>query len=209
MGLELHRLGGHGGGGERLRVALHLQIHPDLEELERGQLSHRLGAGLGGERLQGPVQPETGVGLGGNREPQVELMVAQIVVRDPGVSVDHLRCAMRVLGVNLGGDQHRGEAESARVEDRGDLADDALVEQVLYSRQHLVFVDPGELGHPPVGERLDREAALHQVEQAPVEVIERYRRTVLAAPGLGDRPPRGRVCSYAVCESHWATSLEW
>jgi hypothetical protein len=50
-----------------------------------------------------------------------------------------VRGAPRVLGVDLGGDEHRGVAERARVEDRRDLADDALVEQALHAREHLLL----------------------------------------------------------------------
>ena len=35
LGLELDRLGGGRGGGKRIGVALHLQVHPDLEQLQR------------------------------------------------------------------------------------------------------------------------------------------------------------------------------
>ena len=89
-----------------------------------------------------PSRPSSRVGLGGDREPQVELVVAQVVVRDAGVCVDHLRGAVRVLGVDLGGDEHRGVAERARVEDRRDLADDALVEQALHAAHHLRLARP-------------------------------------------------------------------
>ncbi len=188
LGIELDRLGGDRRRGKRLGVALHLQIHPDLEQLERGQLAHRLGAGLGRERLQRALQPQRRVGLGGDREPQVELVVAQVVVGYAGVGVDDLCGAVGILRIDLGRDQHRGVAERARVEDRRDLADDALVKQVLHARHHLALLHPGELGHTQVGARLDREAALHQVEQALVELVERDRRAVLAAAALS-RPP--------------------
>src|SRR6202035_648064 len=128
------------------------------------------------------------------------------------MGVDYLRGAVRILRIALRRDEHRGVAERARVEDWGDLADDALVEQVLHPCHHLALLHPGALGHPQVGTGLDREAALHEVEQALVEIVERYRRAVLAAPCLRPRPPRPpgcRICSYAICESHWAASLEW
>ena len=139
LGLELAR--GHGlgdGGRQRLGVALHLEVHVDLEELERRQLADRLGPGhllQGGER---PLQAELGVGRRRDREPEVELVGPQVVVRDAGVRVDDLRRALGVLGVDLGGDQHRAVAEGAGVEDRGDLADDPAVEQALGALEDLV-----------------------------------------------------------------------
>ena len=89
-----------------------------------------------------------------------------------------------MLGVDLGGDQHRGVAERARVEDRRDLADDALVEQALHAAHDLLLGDLAELGDALVGPRRDREAALHQVEQPAVDVVERDRGAVLAAADL-------------------------
>ena len=116
-----------GRAGERLGVALHLEVHADLEQLQRRQLAHRLGAGSSRASTSSvPSRPSSRVGLGGDREPQVELVVAQVVVRDAGVGVDHLRGAVGVLGIDLGRHEHRGVAERARVEDRRDLADDAL-----------------------------------------------------------------------------------
>ena len=131
--LGLGRLLGDGGAGQRVGVADHLQVHPDLEQLERRQHAHRLGAGLLGQDVERALQPELRVGLGGDREPQVELVVAQVVVRHARVRVDDLRGPVRVVGVDLGRDQHRLVAERARVEDRRDLADDAVVDQLLHA----------------------------------------------------------------------------
>ena len=85
LGLELDRLLDLGGARERVGAALHLEVHADLEQPQRRQLAHRLGAGLAREHLERALEAELGVGLGGDREPQVELVVAQVVVRDAGV----------------------------------------------------------------------------------------------------------------------------
>ena len=82
------------------------------------------------EDVERALQAERRVLLDGDREPHVELVVAQVVVRDAGVRVDDLRRPPRVLGVDLRRDEHRPVAERARVEDRRDLADDPVVEQV-------------------------------------------------------------------------------
>ena len=100
------------------------------------------------------------------------------------------RCGF--VGVDLRGHQHRLVAERARVEDRRDLADDALVEQPLDARHHLVLGQPGEAGdmrERPLGER---EAALHQVEQLLVRLVERDRSAVAARADL-QRQPSGDV----------------
>jgi hypothetical protein len=86
--------------------------------------------------------------------------------------------------------EHRAVAEHARVEDRRDLADDALVEQPPGAAQHLVL---GELRHARdlgVGALGEREAALHQVEQALVGLVQRDGGAVLAAARLGYRSQR-------------------
>ena len=44
--VELHRLDRLAGGAQRVRPALHLEVHADLEELDRRQLADRLRAGL-------------------------------------------------------------------------------------------------------------------------------------------------------------------
>ena len=104
------------------------------------------------------LETERRVGLGGDREPDVELVVAQIVVRYAGVLVDHVGGAPRVRGIDLGGHEHRAVAERASIEDRRDLADDALVEQVLDAGEYLVLADPGLACDVLVGPRRDREA---------------------------------------------------
>jgi hypothetical protein len=101
------------------------------------------------------------------------------------MGVNHVGGPPRVLGIDLGGDEHRRVAERARVEDRCDLADDALVEQALDPFHCLVFGDPGFLCDVLVGARRDWKAALHEVQQALVEIVERGRRAVLAGTQLG------------------------
>src|ERR1019366_2472488 len=156
------------------------------------------------------------VGLGGDCEPDVELVVAQVVVRHARVRVDHVGRPPGIVGIDLGGDQHRRVAQRAGVEDRRDLADDALVEQTLNAVHYLLLGDPGGARDVLIGLAGDREAALHQVEQALVQVVELDRRAVLAAaelgavlaPGRGVPRGLGRAVRRAYC-SHPAASLAW
>ena len=92
--------------------------------------------------------------------------------------VDHLRRAMRMLGIDLRRDEHRGVAERARVEDRRDLADDPLVEQALNAAITSSSATPRQRRDVRVRPRRDREAALHQVQQP----RGRRRRAAIAAP---------------------------
>jgi hypothetical protein len=90
-----------------------------------------------------------------------------------------------MLRVDLGRHQHRPVAEHAGVVDRGDLADDPLVEEALGAAQDLVLGDPGQAGDLGVGPLGQREASLQQVEQLAVALVERDRRAVLATARLG------------------------
>ena len=183
--VELDRVLGHGRLGQLLGAAHELEVHADLEQLERRELADRLGAGELLQHVEGAVEAERGVLLDGDREPHVEVVVAQVVVAHAGVRVDDPRRAPRVLGVDLRRDEHRAVAERAGVEDRRDLADDALVDELSDARQHALLGHLERRRDRRVGPRLDREAALHRVEQALVEVVERDRRAVLAGADLG------------------------
>jgi hypothetical protein len=202
-----------GGARERVSAGLHLQVHADLEQLQRRQLAHRLGTGLARQHLEGPFEPELGVGLRGDREPEVELVVAQVVVRDAGVLVDHLCRPVGMLGIHLRRHQHGGVPERAGVEDRGHLPDDALLEQPPDALHRLLFRDLRERGDVLVGPRRDREAALHQVQQAPVDVIQRHRGAVLAGAELRGRGRGatgvGVLADQLFSASHPAASFAW
>jgi hypothetical protein len=206
LGLGLGRLGRDGRARERARVALHLEVHADLEELERGQLADRLRAGLLGQHLERAVEAQARVRLDRDREPEVEVVVAQVVVRHAGVRVHDLRRAVRVLGVDLGRHEHGPVAERARVEDRRDLADDAVVEEALGSREHLLLGHLGQLGNAQVRPRLEREAALEQVQQPLVQLVERDGGAALARARLR-AGARGALVDAQL--SHSATSLAW
>ena len=197
---ELARLLGGSGRGQLGRGALHLEVHADLEQLERRKLPDRLGALEVLEHVERALQAQTRLLLDGDREPQVELVIAQVVVGHPGMLVDHLRRAVGMLGIHLGGHQHRGVAEGPRVVDRGDLADDPVVQQRPHPPHDLLLAEAGLASDRGVGPGLEREAALHEVEHPLVGLVERHGRAVLARADLGR--------SYPSC-SHCAASLAW
>ena len=111
-------------------------------------------------------------------------MGAQVVVGDAGVGVDDRRRPLRVLGVDLGRDQHRLVAERPGVEDRRDLADDPLVEQAPGAGEDVVELHLRLGGDQREGLGVEREARLQQVHQPLVGLVERDRGAVLAAAGL-------------------------
>jgi hypothetical protein len=112
------------------------------------------------------------------------------------VRVDELRRAVRVGGVHLRSYQHRCVAERARVEDRRDLADDPLLEQVRDPLEHLLLGEPREAGDHRERPRVQREAALHEVEQLLVGLVERDGGPALAAAHLGNGARRARHVSH-------------
>jgi hypothetical protein len=192
---QLDRLGllvvqGLGHRGERVGALLHLEVHPDLEEAQRRQLAHRLGAGELLEHVERALEAQLRPRLGGDREPQVEVVVAQVVVRYARMRVHDLRRAPGMLRVDPRRHQHRLVAEHARVEDRGDLADDAFVQEAPGAHQHLVLAELGEAGDLGIGTLGEREASLQQVEQPLVGLVERDRRPVPTAARLGYRSQR-------------------
>src|SRR5436190_19114343 len=104
-----------------------------------------------------------------------------------------------MLGIDLGGDEHRAVAERTRVVDRGELADDPVVEQLPGAREHLVLVErrcARDRGERP---RLEREAALEQVQQAALDVLERPGGALRAA---ADRAG-GDHASHRAASSAW------
>jgi hypothetical protein len=186
--------------GEVLGPLLHLEVHPDLEQLQGRQLAHRLRARQVLEHLERALEPELRARFGGDREPHVEVVVAEVVVRDAGVRVDDRGRPVRVLRVDLRGDQHRAVAEHAGIEDRRHLADDPLVDQAGDAAKHLLLGHLGGARDRRVRARVEREAALHQVQQALVQLVQRDGGAVPAAAGLR---ARGRLPQ----RSHSATSL--
>ena len=100
------------------------------------------------------------------------------------MGVDRGGGALWVLGVDFGGDQHRLVAERAGVEDRGDLADDPLVEQAPGAGEDVVELELRLGGDQGEGLGVEREARLQQVHQPLVGLVQRDRRAALARARL-------------------------
>ncbi len=111
-------------------------------------------------------------------------MGAQVIVGDAGVGVDHPGGALRVLGVDLGGDQHGVVAQRPGVEDRRDLSDDPLVEQPAGAGEDIVEIELGLGGDQGEGLGVEREARLQQVHQPLVVLVERNRGAIHARARL-------------------------
>ena len=196
--VQLPRRRGLDRGGQRLGPLLHLQVHVDLEQGQGRQLAHRDGAGLLHQQVEGAGQAQLGVRRGGDREPEVEVVRAQVVVGDAGMGVDDPGSALGVLGVDFGGDQHRLVAERAGVEDRRDLADDPALEQALGAGEDVGGLQLRLGGDEGEGLGVEREARLQQVHQPLVGLVQGDRRAALAGAGLR----LGHLH-----RSHWAASF--
>ena len=117
------------------------------------------------QQLHRPLQPQPRVGRHAEREPDVELVLALVVVGDAGVGVEDLGRCSSALGRRPRGDQHRPVAELARVEDGRDLPDDPLAAQAAHPLQHLVLAQPQRLAEPGVGTLDNRKLVLDQIAQ--------------------------------------------
>jgi hypothetical protein len=72
-----------------------------------------------------------------------------------------------------------------------------LVDELLDALEHDVLADAQFLRHRRVGTLDDREGALHLIEQALVECVERDRGAELARADLGCRGQSHRAASFA------------
>jgi hypothetical protein len=107
-----------------------------------------------------------------DREPQVELVVALVVVRDTRVLVDEMRRFIETVGRDPHRDEHRTVPELARVEDRRELPDDLLgVAPVREALEHVVFCRVELLSER--FERLwdERNLFLSEIEQIAIETF--------------------------------------
>jgi hypothetical protein len=129
------------------------------------------------------------------------------------VGVDHVGGAPRVLRVDLGRDQHRGVAQGAGVEDRRDLADDALVDELLDALQGLLLGHLRLCRHVLVGAQRDRKLPLHEVQKPLVQLAEDNGGALLAAAQLGSVAGAGGLAGIggpgSVYCSHREASLAW
>src|SRR5919112_576421 len=150
---------------------VHVQGHPDLEQFQGGQDAGLLRAAYVVQHVHGTLESQAGVGRHGDRVPEVELVVALVIVGDAGVGVDRLRALVQFAGGDGGGDQARLVAQDARVEDRADLAYHPPPLERLYAPDHLVSrntkLAPDGLERFP----LQRDLALDAVEYFPVGAI--------------------------------------
>src|SRR5215207_10144440 len=126
------------GGGARL----HVERDAYLEELQGRQNSGLLGAAYAVQHVYGVLEPQAGIGGHSHRVPEVELVVALVVVGDAGVGVYCLGAFVELVRWDLGRHQARLVAEDASVEDRADLAYNPSSFERLYPADDLAARDP-------------------------------------------------------------------
>ena len=98
------------------------------------------------------------------------------------------------------GHEHAAVAEPARVEDRGDLADDLLLAQRGHALEHRRLVAADRLGQRRVGPFDERQLGLDAIQQLRVEVVHQPGSYPRSRRSRGHRrsPPRPTV-GYSAC----------
>ena len=152
------------------RLPGHVELHADLVELERRQLT-------GDERPRGPVQDldvviERVTGRDGDGVPEVVRVVALVVVADARVCADDGGSLVDPIGVDLRGDQRRAVSERPGVEDRRELAQHPELLHAPHACAHFRFVAAQSLREHGVRPRLERKVPLDCVQQLAVGVFE-------------------------------------
>ena len=102
-----------------------------LVQLHRGQRADGVALGFLTEQLDRPLQTELRRRTDRDREPQIEVVVALVVLRDAGVAVDHGRGFIDPLRAHARGDEAGAITERARVEVRADLANHSFALELL------------------------------------------------------------------------------
>ena len=127
-------------------VSAQVEFYADFEEFEGGQHAGRLGPGVSVKYVERFLEPEFAVRRDGQGVPEVEGVVAEVVVGDAGVGVDDLDGVVEVTWINFGGDEGGLVAEGFGVEDGGDLADDAVLLEGFGAREDFGFGEVELLG---------------------------------------------------------------
>ena len=116
-----------------------IEADADFKQLQRWQEPGGFGPGKGVEFVHGRRQAELAGRWHGNRVPEVELVVAQVIVADARVGVDHADRGIELFQRDAGGDEAGGVAEAAGIENRADLADDLALLELHKSLNHIGF----------------------------------------------------------------------
>src|SRR5207244_9714986 len=102
-----------------------------LEQFQRGQRTHDLAFGFVAEDLNGLFETELRVRRDGDREPQIEIIVAPVVLRYPRMRIDRLRGVINAIGIDLRRHETGTISERARIELRTELPNDSFSLQAL------------------------------------------------------------------------------
>jgi hypothetical protein len=106
-------------------------------------------------------------------EPQIEAMLALVVVVDLGKPRDELRDRIQALGRHLHGRERRS-TDRVRPKDRADAADGTEAAQGRQRLEDLVALDSDPVRDEVIGLGYQRELALEIVQQAELERIHRF-----------------------------------
>lgn len=147
---------------ERRFTVRHVQLHSDLENPQGGQQPDGLRAAAAVEcrgmsrqvRARGDAQ----------RKPEVEGVVARVVVRNAGMLVERLRGRSLFLWGHFAGHQAGLVAQRAGIEDRGKLPHDPAVLEPADGGEDFIFAEAAFFPERPERPFVKRQAGLQRVE---------------------------------------------
>ncbi len=168
-------------------VGREVELDADLVELERGEQARGEGAALTVQDVHSAFEAENGIGRDGQGVPQIEGVVAAVVVGDAGVAIDDGGGFVQACFLNTRGDERAGVAEGFGIEDGGNLADEraiggaggaggCAVRRRGEARENLHFGGAQFRGQRRPRPRDEGDGGLQGIEQALAEFIKRMGR---------------------------------
>lgn len=103
------------------------------------------------QAFQGGIESKSAEWRNGNGVPEIEFVVAPVVVAHAGVLVDDANRFVKAIGRNFCCDKAGGVTEAARVKNRADLADDPVCLELADVLDDLMFLETAAVSE--VGKR--------------------------------------------------------
>ena len=152
-----------------LFLFFHLEVHANLEELGGGQV-HDGHAGARGDAFErgAHVVPRGA----DEREPDVEFMVAQVVVGDSGQGIHIGDELLQLVFRHLGPTERRAEAQFGGLEVRAQTADDAALLHGLHAFKGFLLGNAELFAQHRIGARHQRKRRLDDVEKLLIDNVE-------------------------------------
>ena len=161
------------GQRRQLGVAVRfIRVAASFELLERGQRTDGIASRFIAEKLDSLVEAEGRRRRDGDREPEIEIVVAPVILGNAGMRVDGRSGFVDAVGIDFRGDETGTVAEGARIELGGEVAHEAVALQPLDAFDDFFFRHIDRL--PDQGERRrnQRNLILQGTQQLTVPLID-------------------------------------